>query len=274
MKMKIQSLTTLVVLSVLSASAAIIDQWTFNDPTTPQNSDIKGKTVSVWDPTLAGNSLAGGVLTWGYDNTTAFTTSSTTGGIAYQGAPWLGAPDGKPDQLVLTIDTKDINFSENGAYSWEFTGVNDPVRDIPSGTKVSARISYFNGDVSLRMAGGAAEWNGGNAYNQSDYTSITDLQLTFTWDFANGGLSVAASGSGVLAAGGTGNISYSNSNTSYTLTQVLGINSFRTNQQGQGDSYMQLDTVTIETISIPEPGSLALLALGLGVTVAIRRFKR
>jgi hypothetical protein len=107
-------LTFLVVLSLqFNGHAQLIDQWTFTDPPTPQNSDIKAKAMSTWDPTLAGNSWADGVLTWGYDNTSAFATALNCG--AFMGNPNLGVVGGTLSQLVLTIDAKDINFSANGA---------------------------------------------------------------------------------------------------------------------------------------------------------------
>ena len=232
-------LTFLVVFTLqFNGHAQLIDQWTFtNDPV--ENSDSKNKAISTWDPDLAGNSWAAGVLTWGYDNTAEYVSSSG----AYQGATWLGATGGTLSKLELVIDTKDINFSVVGAYGWQFTGASGA---IPNSKKVAARIYHDSaGNVSLRIAGGADEWNGDVAYNQNDYTSITDLRLTFTWDFTNNAVSVAASGSGVLAAGGTGTISYTNSNTTYDLSGVTGLNSFRTHQQAYGDSYIQLDTVAI-----------------------------
>lgn len=247
-------------LSALGASAAVIDQWTFTNSTTPQNSDIKNKAIDTWDPAQTGNSWAGGVLTWGYDNTTAFATSSG----AYQGNTWLNAPGGTIPQLVLTIDAKDINFSENGGYGWEFTA---GTGEITAG-KVRSRIAYFNGNVTMRMEGTGAEFNMGTLYNQADYTSITDLQLTYTWDFANNTMSVDATGSGVLAAGGTGTISFSNT-VAQDLTAVTNLRSFRTRQQGLGSSYMELDTVTIS--AIPEPATLGMITAVGGAILFIRR---
>ncbi len=260
MKKRMQSIIAMAVLSALGASAAVIDQWTFTNPTTPQNSDIKNKAISTWDPAQAGNSWAGGVLTWGYDNTSAFQTSSS----AWMGNPNLGAAGGTIPKLVLTIDAKDINFSENGGYGWEFTG-----DGITSG-KVRSRISYWNGNVSMMMDGTGSEWNSGTLYSQADYASITDLQLTYTWDLVNNTMSVAANGSGILAAGGTGTISFSNS-VAQDLSGILNLTGFRTRQQGQGDSYMQLDTVTIEVI--PEPATLGMItAVGGGILFIRRRF--
>jgi hypothetical protein len=111
----------------------------------------------------------------------------------------------------------------------------------------------------------------GNIYSQADYDSITDLKLTYTWDLVNDTMSVAANGSGNLAAGGTGTISFSNS-TAQDLSGIVNLTGFRTNQQGQGDSYMQLDTVTIEVI--PEPATFGLVALfGGGILFVRRNFK-
>jgi hypothetical protein len=263
MKMRMQHIIAMAVLSALGASATIIDQWTFTDSTTPQNSDIKSKAIDTWDPAQTGNSWAGGVLTWGYDNTTAFATSSG----AYQGNTWLNAPGGTIPQLVLTIDAKDINFSENGGYGWEFTAGNG---EITAG-KVRSRIASFNGNVTMKMEGTGTEWSSTLLYSQADYSSITDLQLTYTWDLVNNTMSMAANGSGILTAGGTGTIAFSDT-VAQDLTAVTNLKSFRTRQQGQGDSYMELDTVTIEVI--PEPATFGLVALfGGGILFVRRNFK-
>jgi hypothetical protein len=258
MKKRMQSIIAMAVLSALGASAAVIDQWTFTNPTTPQNSDIKNKAMSTWDPALAGNSWAGGVLTWGYDNTSAYQTSAN----AWMGNPNLGAAGGTIPQLVLTIDAKDINFSENGSYGWQFTG-----GTITAGN-VRSRINYWNGNVTMKMEGTGSEVSSTVLYKQADYTSITDLQLTYTWDLVNNTMSMAASGSGVLAAGGTGTISYSDS-VAQDLSGIVNLTGFRTHQQGQGDSYMELDTVTIEVI--PEPATLGMITAVGGAILFIRR---
>jgi len=241
-------------------SAAIVDQWTFtNDPV--ENSDIKNKSISTWDPDLDGNSWSGGVLTWGYDNATAFTTSSN----AYQGDPNLGATGGTIPQLKVTIDTKDINFSENGGYGFEFTA---PAGGITAGF-VRFRIASFNGSVTMKMQGTGDEVSSTLLYSQADYTSITDLQLTYTWDLLSNNMLMTANGSGVLAAGGTGTITYSDS-FAQDLTGIVNLSGFRTRQQGLGTSYMQLDAVTIEVI--PEPSSTALVGGALALaSVMLRR---
>jgi hypothetical protein len=261
MKMRMQHIIAMAVLSALGASATIIDQWTFTDATTPQNSDIKDKAMSTWDPALAGNSWAGGVLTWGYDNTSEFATAS----VAFMGNTNLGAPGGTIPQLVLTIDAKDINFSQNGGYGWQFTG---GTGEILGTGLVRSRIAYFNGSVTMKMEGTGTEVTSTALYNQADYSSITDLQLTYTWDLVNDTMLMTASGSGVLAAGGTGTISYSDS-FAQDLSGILNLTGFRTRQQGQGDSYMQLDTVSIEVI--PEPATLGMVALCGGGILFIRR---
>lgn len=228
-----------------TAFAQVIDYWSFTNATTPQNSN-EGDAISSWDPNLDGNSWADGVLTWGYDNTAEYKTSSG----AYQGDTWLGAPNGTISKLSLTIDAKDIKFSQSGGYGWEFTAQSG---EITTG-KVRCRITYFGSNVTAKMEGTGSEWNAGSLYDQNDYNSITDLQLTFTWDFANNTMSVDATGSGVLAAGGTGTISLTES-VPQDLTAVTNLRSFRTRQQGQGDSYMELDTVAIlangATLSTP-----------------------
>jgi len=260
MKKRMQSIIAIALLSALGASAAVIDQWTFTNPTTPQNSDIKNKAMSTWDPALADNDWADGVLTWGYDNTTEFATA--TG--AWMGNPNLGAAGGTIPQLVLTIDAKDINFSQNGSYGWQFTG-----GTITAGT-VRSRINYYNGNVTMKMSGNATEVTSTILYSQADYTSIIDLQLTYTWDLVNNTVSMTASGSGNLAAGGIGTISYSDS-FAQDLSGIENLIGFRTYVQGQGDSYMELDTVTIEVI--PEPATLGLfMAMGGGLLFIRRRF--
>ena len=166
--------SALVFASLASAQIVVIDQWTFTGAT-PQNSDNKNKAISTWDPTLAGNSVAGGVLTWGYVNTSEFKTAT----VAYMGSPNLGVAGGTLSQLVLTIDAKDINFSQNGSYGWQFTGATG---GIGGNGLVRSRINSFNGNVTMKMQGTAGEVTSTTLYSQADYSSITDLQLTFTWD--------------------------------------------------------------------------------------------
>jgi hypothetical protein len=259
--MKKTLLITISVLTALSAQAQIIDQWLFTNATTPQNSDIKNKSMSTWDPTLAGNSWDGDVLTWGYVNTGAFATAT----VAFMGDPNLGV--GTIPQLVLTIDAKDINFSEDGGYGWQFTGA---AGGIGGNGLVRSRIASFGGDVTMKMQGTAAEVTSTALYSQADYTSITDLQLTYTWDLVNDTMLMTANGSGILAAGGPGTISYSNS-FAQDLSGIVNLTGFRTRQQGQGTSFMQLDAVTIEVI--PEPSTVALVVVGLTAlgSMALRR---
>ncbi|WP_445737736.1 T9SS type A sorting domain-containing protein [Mariniflexile sp.] len=227
-------LTFLAVLSLqFNGHAQVIDYWTFTDATTPQNSDIKIKAMSTWDPALAGNSWAGGVLTWGYVNTAEFATAT----VAYMGSPSLGVAGGTLSQLVLVIDAKDINFSQNGSYGWQFTGTTTG--------NVRSRINFFNGNVTMKITGTGTEATSTVLYSQADYSSITDLQLTFTWDLANNSMSMAASGSGVLAAGGTGTITLTTESFAQDLSGVTNLTGFRTYVQGQGTSYMQLDRVSI-----------------------------
>jgi hypothetical protein len=256
--MKKTLLITISVLTALSAQAQIIDQWTFTNATTPQNSDIKNKPMSTWDPTLAGNSWAGDVLTWGYTNTSEFATASNI----FMGSPSLGADGGTIPQLVLTIGAKDINFSQNGSYGWQFTGTTTG--------NVRARINSFNGNITMKITGTGTEASSTTLYSGADYTSITDLQLTYTWDLVNDTMLMTANGSGILAAGGTGTISYSNS-FAQDLSGVTDLTGFRTYNQGQGTSYMQLDAVTIEVI--PEPSTVALVVVGLTAlgSMALRR---
>jgi fibronectin-binding autotransporter adhesin len=158
------------------------------------------------------------------------------------GNPNLGAAGDTISQLVLTIDAKDIDFSENGGYGWQFTG---PAGGIGGNGRVRSRITSFGGNVSMRMEGTGTEASSTTLYNQTNYTSIIDLQLTYTWDLVNDTMLMTANGSGNLAAGGIGTISYSNS-FAQDLSGVVNLDGFRTYQQGQGTSYMQLDAVTIE----------------------------
>jgi hypothetical protein len=259
--MKKTLLITISVLTALSAQAQIIDQWLFTNATTPQNSDIKNKSMSTWATNLAGNSWDGDVLTWGYVNTSAFATASNN----FYGDPNLGV--GTIPQLKVTIDTKDINFSENGGYGWEFTA---PAGGITNGF-VRFRIASFNDIVTMKMQGASTnEVTSTTLYSQADYTSITDLQLTYTWDLVNDTMLMTANGSGILAAGGPGTISYSNS-FAQDLSGIVNLTGFRTRQQGQGTSFMQLDAVTIEVI--PEPSTVALVVVGLTAlgSMALRR---
>jgi hypothetical protein len=62
------AISALTALSAQAEIALIVDEWTFTNATTPQNSDIKNKSMSTWATNLAGNSWAGDVLTWGYTN--------------------------------------------------------------------------------------------------------------------------------------------------------------------------------------------------------------
>jgi hypothetical protein len=255
------AISVLTALSAQAEIALIVDEWTFTNATTPQISDIKNKSMSTWATNLAGNSWAGDVLTWGYTNTTPFVTSSNV----FYGDPNLGV--GTIPQLKVTIDTKDINFSENGGYGWEFTA---PAGGITNGS-VRFRITSFNDIVIMKMQGATTnEVSSTTLYNQTNYTSITDLQLTYTWDLVNDTMLMTADGSGVLATGGTGTISYSNS-FAQDLSGIVNLTGFRTRQQGQGTSFMQLDAVTIEVI--PEPSTVALVVVGLTAlgSMALRR---
>lgn len=228
--------TFLAVLTLHVTATAQIDQWTFTDATTPQNSDIQDKTINFWDPGLTGNShdSAAGVLTWGH--------LPPDGQYKTSSAANLGIDVGVAgaEQLVLIINTKDIHFSDAGSYRWQFT------ESVTTG-HVRARIYNSNGNVSARIEGTGNEFNAGILYNQDDYSSITDLQLTFTWDFANQKMQVDATGSGVLAEGGTGTISLSESKAATELTGLSDVAGFRTAGQGPSGSYMELDNVAIHT---------------------------
>ncbi len=244
----------MVVLSALSASADIIDVWNF-DSATPWVSDTQGKTMGNWNtgtttvpsPGQIRDATGGNSTPAGYGDNLGFANSI--------------------DYITLTVDIADINHSERD-YWFEFLGTG-----VPGSTRLD--INAFNGGVVIDLWGaGTKYYDGpGQIFDIDDYSGAVSLTVSATWDLANNSLSYTLSGDGVGYTGG-GSSAFSDTQTvAGDLSGITNIQSFRVrgNTVGAGE-YIDLNSVTLEVV--PEPGTLGLLALGLGATVAVRRFKR
>jgi hypothetical protein len=231
-----------------AASAQItsfVDQWTF-DGASPQTG-INGITVDTWDPALPDNSVPSpGLLRY------------ATGGNATMGLFPSAIDVGSVDQLVLTIALDDLyvadgqqvifQFSENGAANIELelnnnTGSNEFSLDMEGfGDTLSPATIY-----TLNPAGG----NGA-------------LTITAVWDFDAGSMGYTVSGAATDSQSLAGLADAS-------LTEISG---FRIRGGTPGfTGFLTMDSITIETVAVPEPSTFALLAgfAGLGMVLYRRR---
>jgi hypothetical protein len=237
---KLTFLTGFVLAFAGTASASLLDEWTFtSDPV--HQSDIQGKFMANWDPTLADTSVpSAGLL--------RDATGGNSQGAFYGDNLGVSSPF---EVLTLTVAIADINFTERD-YWFEFLG------DV--GGNMRGEINGYQGKISLDVEGGgtalknvAVDYSA--VFDVAEYTGAISMQVAFTWDFKNGTLSYTVSGDGV---GYTGEGSSAFSDTKTVAADLSGITNIK-NWRVRGNTvatgeYIDLDTVTIETFAnAPEP---------------------
>ena len=223
-----------------TASASLLDEWTFTSGT-PQVSDNQGKTMGNWDPAEAGTSVpSAGLL--------RDATGGNSAGAFYGDNLGVSSPF---KVLTLTVEIADINFTERD-YWFEFLGT--------VGGNMRGEINGYQGKISLDVEGGGTALKNvavdyGPVVDVAEYTGAISMQVAFTWDFANNTLSYTVSGDGV---GYTGEGSSAFSDTQSVEADLSGITNIKSMRVRGGTvgagEYIDLDTVTIETFAnAPEP---------------------
>jgi hypothetical protein len=232
--------------------STIVEQWTFD--TVPTTTGVNGTVVDTWTGT------ADGILEYA---PTGSSTSAAFGGGAVNAATI--------DSLVLTIDLTDMLINPDG--SNDQLSFRIGVTTTAGADSIELELNTFsNGDLAPDL-----EHTGGSTGDLdvtigAQGTGTGAMQLVATWNFWNVGTGtedMSLAWSGALGSG-------SGSIAAAPLADVLSINSLQvrlTDNGTKGNTFINLDTVTIETVAVPEPSTFALLAgiAGLGLVLYRRR---
>lgn len=229
--------------------STIVEQWTF-DGASPQTG-INGTTVDTWDPALPGNSVpSAGVLRYA-------TSGNGSGGVPST------IDVASTDQLILTIDLADFYIGTDGSSTDQvvFQFIEDGAANI------ELELNVFNsGSFSIDMEGFGATLDPVVVAGLASQTATGNgaTLIVATWDFAVGSMSFEVSGAGTQTESLTGL-------SDPTLTQITGFRP-RGGNMAYG-TFLDLNTITIETVAVPEPSTFALLAgfAGLGLVLYRRR---
>jgi len=144
-------LTFLAVLTLYVTATAqttiTIDEWTFTDGVAPQISDVQGKTMGNWDPSLAGTSVFGNVWTG------ATSVDWATGSNWSTGA----APTADDNVLIPDVTNAPVIGSSTNV------SVNDIVIDESDGLTINSGGSLIvngtaSGNVTYNRTLGTTNW--------------------------------------------------------------------------------------------------------------------
>jgi len=242
MKKRIQNAMAIIVLTALGASAAVVEQWTFEGAT--PNIGTNGMDQDQWTTTAPNSVPSAGVLRYATDGNG---NSEPMAG---------GAIDPSTiDAVVLTIDLTDMNIGNQVVFQFGQTG--------GAGNMEVEFNTFANNQFTLDVEGGGTTLSPAAILDQDDFAGAIPLSVEVTWDFANNLMSYDVTGSAT-----------DSQSIAADLSGITSINNFRPRggtMQADG-TYLDLDTITIETV-IPEPATLGLVAaFGGGILFIRRRF--
>jgi hypothetical protein len=230
----------------------VVGQWTF-DGANPETG-INGTTVSTWTTSAPNSVPSAGVLRF-----------ATIGDANWGDANLLPDIDTSTiATMTWTVEVTDlyIQAGETIRFSSNTSGSGVPEVEFTSWGNSPGVNDTFSPDIEYT----------GSSTDDLDVTVASlngsslggPLTMVATWDFVNNTMSFETSGS-VVASG--------SKSTGSDLSDTIGtITGFRV-RDGGANSWMILDTVTIETVAVPEPSTFALLAgfATLGLVLYRRR---
>jgi hypothetical protein len=228
--------------------STIVEQWTF-DGANPETG-INGTTVSTWTTTAPNSVPSAGVLRYA-------TSGNGSGGVPST------IDVASIDQLILTIDLANFYIGTDGTDTDQvvFQFIEDGAANIELELNV-----FTSGSFSIDMEGFGATLSPDVVPGLASQTATGNgaTLIVATWDFAVGSMSFEVSGAGTQTESLTGL-------SDPTLTQITGFRP-RGGNMAHG-TFLDLDTVTIETVAVPEPSTFALLAgfATLGLVLYRRR---
>jgi hypothetical protein len=237
----------------MSASAQIIEQWTF-DGANPETG-INGTSVPTWTTASPNSAPSAGVLRY-----------ETTGSSGLQ----QSLPDIDTtaiNQLVVTYDMRDLYVDASDAFRLKLVEFGGNLLEIRLG---SFSTGQFYSDIYL---GGARVLRAGTSVNfTSGYPSGLGDALTIaaTFDFANDTLSLDFSGAGTAGWGTTSWSGSAGTDLSAFIPTITGVQTDTIGGTGWA-TWIEFDTVTIETSAIPEPATFSLVGMGILGLLAWRR---
>ena len=247
MRATVLFIAILLISSADIASGTLVEQWTF-DGATPETG-VNGTTHDKWTTASPNSVPSAGILRYatpGNGTAANFATAVDTSTI---------------DKFIMTIDVVDLRLGLDPANS---SVRSDPVFQVfTDGGSLELELNNFNNNqFSPDLEQGTGSTNDLDIAAFLDWDDFTDgagpLTMVATWDFGDQSMSLDYSGSftgsATTASGGAAN-----------LANVTSITGFRVRGDDLGSgTFMDLDTVTFETVAIPEPSSFVLVSAVVG----------
>jgi hypothetical protein len=240
------------VLSALGASAGVVEQWDFSGDN--PETGINGTSVSTWTTNAPNSVPSAGVLHY-----------ATGGQSAWKALP--NVDTSTIGTLSLTVQVSDMYVAPTEAVRFFLNSGNGA-----TGHLESKLTSWSGGKFAPDILVGGTKMLDANT-DISFATSALGSALTMvtTWDFVNDTVSYDLSGPGAAGLGTTSWTAAAGVDLSASVGTVQAI---QMKTSSTFTSWMDLDSVTIETTAIPEPATFGLVALfGGGILFVRRNFK-
>jgi hypothetical protein len=239
------------------ASAAIVEQWNF-EGANPETG-INGSIASTWTTASPNSVPSAGVLKY------------ATGGQAQ----WKALPNVDTSTigtLTLTVEVTDMYIAPTEAVRFFFhsnQGATGHLESKLTSWSDTTSSGQFAPDI---LVGGNKLLDANTAISFAAPSTQLGSALTMvtTWDFVNDTVSYDLSGLGAAGLETTSWTADAGIDLSATVGTVVAI---QMKTSSTFTSWMNLDTVTLETTAVPEPATFALLAglATLGLVMYRRR---
>jgi hypothetical protein len=241
--------------SLASAQIVVIEQWDFSGAN--PETGINGTQGSTWTTSSPNSVPSDGVLRY-----------ATSGTAAWKALPNGGVDTSTIGTFKVTVDVTDMYIAPGEQIRFFFNASGGSTGHLE--TKLTSWTGgQFEPDV-LVGTNKVLDGSTGISFAAPSTGLGSALTMATTWDFVNDTVSFEISGPGAV---GLQTTSWSNSAGFDLSDTVLKVQAIQMKTSGTLTSWMNLDTVTIETTAVPEPSTFALLAgfATLGLVMVRRR---